>query len=1022
MSGARSESGPLVSVLVRSTDRSTLTEALDSVAAQTYRNIEIVVVDAAGTHRSLPSKWDELPLRLVALAAPRTRPRAANAALEAARGDWLLFLDDDDLLMPEHVERLVSAARLQGKASAPYAGVRVIDADGKTVDIYDYADAAARLSQHNPFPIHAVLFPRWVVDAGVRFDEDLMCFEDWDFWRQVSLRLQFVHVPGVSAIYRAALGDSGISLAINATERERGRHAVLERWLPRMSPQEFDALLARQRDQLEQAAIEVGAQRHRANDLLQKIAELETEAGKQRMRLLQTEAEAGKQRHRADDLHNQVEQLRVDMAVMQTELNRQLSDALQRAERLSESVANLQSTLTAMRNSRSWRITRPLRALGSGLRRLRAVAVLAQGSNVTERGVDSVPVTSLAAPSLTADLTRMEVLSPPERRRAVSILVGPNIDAENSSGVLARLRDDDRLYLVADSSAGTCFPTDPRVIRLSGVGGQLGEAMSRIARAERKDGAIVLVSDVPIPDETALGLISATFETASNVATVSPAVTWWDVLGVPLDDVTREALGRSDVPWLRWPAAFAALIADWPGPRGPWIAFRNAALRELGSPDDTAKDLKSWGSRAVNRGWRHAAAPAAAPKMPSASTASPTVQAGDRAWADFAARPDVFSAAFDLKLERLLFSGRPSVMILDHNFGGGANRYRRQCIERWLAQERAVLLYYEDLFNRRGMAVLNHPTIGAFERPGVSTEALEHLAGAGAWDEIFFNNAAHAQAPLGVPSLLARLKKITGARLTFAVHDFYTVCPTFVLLDDAGKHCGVPDEIQDCERCLARNRFDPHAGRFTIRDWRAAWGAALDAADQIVCFSNSSATLLARAYPGALTKTTVEPHRTPPWPAGTTVPLDWTGGLRIGVVGGLYSEAKGSRVVANLIDVIRERRLDIPVVLIGEMIDMPKPAGLLVTGRYLTEELPTLLAQHGINFCFFPSICPETFSYVLSELMGLNMPICGFDLGAQGERLRAYERGLVVDRVDAAVALNAMLAWVESHKAGGTVR
>jgi glycosyltransferase involved in cell wall biosynthesis len=237
---------PLVSVLVRSTDRPTLDEALDSVAVQTYGNVEIVVVDACGRHRQLPTEWKGMALRLVSRGERLPRAAAANVALEAARGDWLLFLDDDDLLLPDHLQRLVACVRRQGAGCAAYAGVRVVGPDGVELEVFDEPEAAVRLWATNVLPIHAVLFPRTVVEQGARFDEHLDPYEDWDFWLRLTGYVRLVHVAGVSAIYRSHLGESAADATVDPeaeVARVRARLAVLSRWLPRLSPSRFDALL-----------------------------------------------------------------------------------------------------------------------------------------------------------------------------------------------------------------------------------------------------------------------------------------------------------------------------------------------------------------------------------------------------------------------------------------------------------------------------------------------------------------------------------------------------------------------------------------------------------------------------------------------------------------------------------------------------------------------------------------------------------------------------------------------------------
>ncbi len=66
------------------------------------------------------------------------------------------------------------------------------------------------------------------------------------------------------------------------------------------------------------------------------------------------------------------------------------------------------------------------------------------------------------------------------------------------------------------------------------------------------------------------------------------------------------------------------------------------------------------------------------------------------------------------------------------------------------------------------------------------------------------------------------------------------------------------------------------------------------------------------------------------------------------------------------------------------------------TGRYDKANLPSLIAQSGANIFLFPSIWPETFSYVTHELIACGVPLCCFDLGAPAEALDCYAAGLVL--------------------------
>jgi LmbE family N-acetylglucosaminyl deacetylase/GT2 family glycosyltransferase len=194
---------PLVSVIVRSMDRPSLREALDSIALQTYPNIEVVVVDAKGKgHRPLPDACGRYPMRLIGGRGALARSGAANVGLEEARGRFLIFLDDDDWFYPHHVARLRQALDEGGAAVAAYSSIRCIDAGGVETRRFEADFDPVQLCIDNYIPIHAVLFRREVVDGGARFDEELALCEDWEFWQQVAARGPFRHVPEIGATYR----------------------------------------------------------------------------------------------------------------------------------------------------------------------------------------------------------------------------------------------------------------------------------------------------------------------------------------------------------------------------------------------------------------------------------------------------------------------------------------------------------------------------------------------------------------------------------------------------------------------------------------------------------------------------------------------------------------------------------------------------------------------------------------------------------------------------------------------------
>lgn len=343
---------PLVSVIVRSMDRPTLDAALDSVALQTYPNIEVVLVNAKGPeHRPLAAGWGRLPLRLVATGAAVPRTRAANLGLEAARGEYLMFLDDDDWFEAGHVAKLVHALQAQSRCRVACTGVRCINADDQITALsFARGDDVAMLLVGNQIPIHAALFERSLVDAGCRFDEHFELFEDWDFWLQLMSHSEFLAVDGNSALYR--LHETGGS-GIHAQDARVGQAmlAVFRKWQVRWSDEQCLRL------------IEAVQQNHRCRLALsqqdEKLAAAQQQAAAAESRLEQLQRQVHEQQNALSA--QQGEQQRLQEALTRQQLA--LAEQQQLCQLLETQLAQRQVELEHVMDSRSMRLTRPLRQL-----------------------------------------------------------------------------------------------------------------------------------------------------------------------------------------------------------------------------------------------------------------------------------------------------------------------------------------------------------------------------------------------------------------------------------------------------------------------------------------------------------------------------------------------------------------------------------------------------------------------------------------------------------------------------------
>lgn len=222
------ETGELVSVIIRTRNRpAMLAEALESVAAQTWPHREAVVCNDGG--EDVGAIVDAVRDRLdVTLLNPGGvgRCRAANHAIEHARGTWISWLDDDDLYLPDHLETLITAARDQDLDVAYSDSIRsfcTAGEDGRWVETRRDEPHPKRpfdrLKMIGVMPFHLVsLFQhRRTLELVGGFDPEVKVLEDMDLIFRLSQNYEPTRVPRTTAIYRIRDDESN---AVTALKRE----------------------------------------------------------------------------------------------------------------------------------------------------------------------------------------------------------------------------------------------------------------------------------------------------------------------------------------------------------------------------------------------------------------------------------------------------------------------------------------------------------------------------------------------------------------------------------------------------------------------------------------------------------------------------------------------------------------------------------------------------------------------------------------------------------------------------------
>jgi GT2 family glycosyltransferase len=206
---------PLVSILIRTVGRCAwLKQALESVARQTWPNVEAIVIeDGPQTSQGIVEDFrGRLTIRYRATGEKVGRARAGNLALAEAQGEWLNFLDDDDVLFADHVEVLMDAVTAAGTKGAYALAWETLTATAD-FDRADYVEIAhytrhrqafnrLTLWHHNFLPIQTVLFHRDLYARHGGFAEDMDQLEDWNLWTRYTLDDDFVLVEKTTSKYR----------------------------------------------------------------------------------------------------------------------------------------------------------------------------------------------------------------------------------------------------------------------------------------------------------------------------------------------------------------------------------------------------------------------------------------------------------------------------------------------------------------------------------------------------------------------------------------------------------------------------------------------------------------------------------------------------------------------------------------------------------------------------------------------------------------------------------------------------
>lgn len=233
------------SIIIPTYNRTDLLEkAIESVNSQTYQNFEIIVVNDNPEEKSkvdaLITRFDKA--KVIHHASAKGGNAARNSGILHSQGELIAFLDDDDVWLPQKL-----ALHLKGHTSNPAAGLVFSNClyvyDNKKINSHVYSplfpvDVVEAMSKAEfcPATSSIVSIKRECAEKCGLFDENLVSFQDWDYWFRIAHEFAFIHTPVVLVHFRQHLGDR---TSHNENKRRKGLSQICNKWKKEINVTEF---------------------------------------------------------------------------------------------------------------------------------------------------------------------------------------------------------------------------------------------------------------------------------------------------------------------------------------------------------------------------------------------------------------------------------------------------------------------------------------------------------------------------------------------------------------------------------------------------------------------------------------------------------------------------------------------------------------------------------------------------------------------------------------------------------------
>lgn len=185
-------SNPFVSIIVPTYNRlNHLMELMESFRRQTFQDFEVILINDGGERVNLlKDMFPSLRISILNMLSNVKHVRARNKGVSMAKGSWILLMDDDDLLVPSHIETMVQESM---GFDLLYSDAEIVKYETRnkkryplTRKLFAYELDLAAMRQFSTYIPFGSLYRRSLHEKIGLFEPYVHNYWDWDFFLRIS--------------------------------------------------------------------------------------------------------------------------------------------------------------------------------------------------------------------------------------------------------------------------------------------------------------------------------------------------------------------------------------------------------------------------------------------------------------------------------------------------------------------------------------------------------------------------------------------------------------------------------------------------------------------------------------------------------------------------------------------------------------------------------------------------------------------------------------------------------------------